>query len=125
MALLRLSDKHLNKDETAGILRRDDPLVEEVINWIVRRAEMVTERRDVADLVKTMLDARLDEWLRQTRLPSSQLTYTSKRGAQIKLLSASQEREGDWQIFTSLNSMRDVETPIRLILDDYRMDDER
>jgi hypothetical protein len=72
-----------------------------------------------------MLNARLDEWLRQTRLPSSQLTYTSKRGAQIKLLSTPQEREGDWQVFTSLNSMRDVEAPIRLILDDYRMDDER
>lgn len=125
VALIRLYDDHLNKDEKAGILRRDDKMVEDVIEWIVRRAGLVSQRQEVADLVRTMLNARLDEWLRQTRLPSSQLTYTSKRGAQIKLLSTPQEREGDWQVFTSLNSMRDVEAPIRLILDDYRMDDER
>ncbi len=125
VSLVRLYDDHLNKDERAGVLRRDDEMVEEIIEWIVRRAGLVTQRQEVADLVRTMLYARLDEWLRQTRLPSSQLTYTSKRGAQIKLLSTPQEREGDWQVFTSLNSMRDVESPIRLILDDYRMDDER
>ncbi len=125
VALIRLYDDHLNKDEKAGRLRRDDKMVEDVIEWIVRRAGLVSQRQEVADLVRTMLNARLDEWLRQTRLPSSQLTYTSKRGAQIKLLSTPQEREGDWQVFTCLNSMRDVEAPIRLILDDYRMDDER
>jgi hypothetical protein len=125
VSLMRLHDGHLNQDEQAGTMKRDDPLVNDVINWIVQRASNVTQRREVADLVKTMLDSRLDEWLRKTRLPASQLTYSSKRGAQIKLLSSPQENEGDWQPFTSLNSMRDVESPIRLILDDYRMDDER
>jgi len=75
--------------------------------------------------VSKMLNARLDEWLRQTRLPSSQLTYSTKRGALIPLLTRPEDRDGDWKIFTTLNSMRDVEAPIRLILDDYRMDDER
>ena len=125
VALIRLYDDHLNEDEKAGNLSRDDKMVEDVIEWIVRRAGLVSQRQEVADLVRTMLNARLDEWLRQTRLPSSKLTYTSKRGAQIKLLSTPQEREGDWQMFTCLNSMRDVEAPIRLILDDYRMDDGR
>ncbi|MBN8595643.1 MAG: DISARM system helicase DrmA [Anaerolineae bacterium] len=125
VALVRLFDDRLNKDDSAGRVQRDDERIAQAMEWIIRRAGMVTERQDVADLVRTMLERRLDEWLRKTRLPSSQLTYTSKRGAQIKLLSSPEESDSLWQPFTSLNSMRDVETPIRLILDDYRMDDEQ
>jgi hypothetical protein len=125
IALVRLYDDHLNKDDQASAVRREDEIIQQIIEWIVRRAGAVSGRQEVADLVRTMLNERLDEWLRQARLPASQLTYASKRDAQIKLLSAPQEREGAWQMFTCLNSMRDVEAPIRLILDDYRMDDER
>ncbi|MGV2433603.1 MAG UNVERIFIED_CONTAM: hypothetical protein LVT10_00810 [Anaerolineae bacterium] len=80
------------------------------LNQIIRRARLVTQREDMGDEVRQMLNARLDEWLRRTRSPSSQLTYSNKRGAQIKLLNDPQERLADWQIFTCLNSMRDVES---------------
>lgn len=125
VSLLRLADEGLNQDERAGSLTRDNPVVEAAIDILTRRAGLITERQEVADEVSRMLNARLDEWLRQTRIPSSQLTYSTKRGALIPLLTRPEDRDGDWKIFTTLNSMRDVEAPIRLILDDYRMDDER
>jgi len=125
VSLLRLADKGLNQDEGAGSLTRDNPLVKSAMDILILRAAQITQRQDVADEVSAMLNARLDEWLRQTRLPSSKLTYSTKRGALIPLLTRPEDRDGDWKIFTTLNSMRDVEAPIRLILDDYRMDDER
>jgi hypothetical protein len=125
VSLIRLHTEQFNPEEAAGKLQRNSPIVQDTLNWIIRRAKLVTQRDDMGDEVLRMLNARLDEWLRQTRLPASQLTYSSKRGAQVKLLNDPQERMADWQIFTCLNSMRDVEAPVRLILDDYRMDDER
>jgi hypothetical protein len=123
VSLVRLWSDKFNLDDAAGTLKRDHPIVQEAISMLVHRAGMVTGRNDVAMDVQKLLDTRLDEWLRQTRLPASQLTYTTKRGANIKLLKTPQERDGDWQPFTCLNSMRDVEAPLRLILDDYGMDD--
>jgi len=125
VSLLRLHNITLNPDESAGKFRRENVMLDEVVEWIVNRAGMVTGRQDVADDVRVRLESLIDEWLRQARLPGSQLTYTTKRGATIKLLTTPQEKDGDWRPFTALNSMRDVEAPVRLILDDYRMDDER
>ena len=125
VSLIRLHTDQFNPEEAAGRLERNSPIVQDALNQIIRRARLVTQREDMGDEVRQMLNARLDEWLRRTRSPSSQLTYSNKRDAQIKLLNDPQERLADWQIFTCLNSMRDVEAPVRLILDDYRMDDER
>lgn len=125
VSLLRLHNSALNPDESAGKFRRDNNMLPEVVEWIVNRAGMVTGRQDAADDVRARLESLIDEWLRQARLPGSQLTYSTKRGATIKLLTTPDEKDGDWKPFTALNSMRDVETPVRLILDDYRMDDER
>jgi len=125
VSLLRLHNTTLNPNASAGEFRRENQVLTEVVEWIVNRASMVTARRYVAADVRGRLESLIDEWLRQARLPGSQLTYTTKRGTTIKLLTAPQEKDGDWKPFTALNSMRDVETPVRLILDDYRMDDER
>jgi DNA-binding Lrp family transcriptional regulator len=123
VSLMRLSEYRLNADEDAGKLKGDDPLLNAVFERILQRASRVTGRQDTVNQVAERLNACKDDWLRQTRLPAAQLTYNSKRGAQIKLLSAPQEHTGDRQPFTCLNSMRDVELPIRLILDDFRMDE--
>ena len=120
---MRLAEHRLNADDSAGKLRDGDALLNTVFERILQRAGRATGRQDTVDHVNALLMACKDEWLRQTRIPAAQLTYASKRGAQIKLLSAPQEHAGDRQIFTALNSMRDVELPVRLILDDFRMDD--
>lgn len=123
VSLMRLAEHRLNADDSAGKLRDGDALLDVVFERILHRAGRATGRQDTVDHVRALLLACKDEWLRQTRLPAAQLTYASKRGAQIKLLSAPQEHAGDRQIFTILNSMRDVELPVRLILNDHRMDE--
>lgn len=123
ISMMRLEEFRLNSDESAGKLRSNDALLEKTITQILKRAGRATGRQDTVDHVRSLLTACKDEWLSKTRIEATQLTYTSKRGAQIKLLSAPQEQGGERQIFTALNSMRDVEQPVRLILDDFRMDE--
>jgi hypothetical protein len=125
VSFLRLYDVKMNPDEAAGSFRRDNDHLNGIVDWIVNRAEMVTGRHEVGEEVRHMLDARIDEWLRQTHLPGSQLTYSTKRGTSIKLLTDPNEPGSAQSLFLTLNSMRDVEAPVRLILDDYRMDDEK
>jgi hypothetical protein len=123
VSLMRLISERLNADDQAGKLQGEDALLDEVFERILARADHVTGRQETVEQVAKLLKNARDEWLRQTRLPASVLTYTSQKGAQINLLSAPQEQAGDRKPFTALNSMRDVELPVRLILNDYRMDD--
>ena len=124
VSLIRLYSQQFNADNRAGELKRDDPVIQTTIEHIVQRAKAITGRVDLEAEVRRMLEVCADEWLRQARAPGSLLTYTTYRGTNIKLLTSPQDRSNGWQMFTCLNSMRDVEAPIRLILDDYRMDDE-
>ena len=125
VSFIRLYGNQFNADKSAKKIQGDNPTVKKAMSEIIRRGKLVTEREVIGDEVERMLKARLDEWLRQSRSSSSDLTYHTKRGTQINLLNDPQDHSENWGIFTCLNSMRDVEAPIRLILDDYRMDDER
>ncbi|MBK8027670.1 MAG: hypothetical protein IPK19_41395 [Chloroflexi bacterium] len=108
VSLLRLENDTFNHEDRAETLRREDPLVGKAVEILTRRAGLITERQEVADDVHNMLNARLDEWIYRSRLPSH-LTYSTKRGDRIPLLTRPEDRDGDWRIFTTLNSMRDVE----------------
>lgn len=125
VSLLRLQEQSLNKDESARNFRRDHPLVEPVIEAITGRAVRITGRQALGDEARRMLHIRLRDWERQIRIPGRLLTYKFPRGGVgLALLSAPEDQEGDWQLFTCLNSMREVEPSVRLILNDYRMDAE-
>ena len=65
---------------------------------------------------------RLDNWeaAKATGI-GAHLGYQTRRdGTTIGLLKAPED--GDWQTFTCLNSLRDVEPAVNLILDDYGME---
>jgi hypothetical protein len=76
-------------------------------------------------MVIDMLKSRLDHWVKATRLPSSKLTYQKSRKSDISISLLKHTDESNWTTYTILNSLRDVEPGIRLILDDYRMDSEQ
>jgi hypothetical protein len=67
---------------------------------------------------------RLDEWLTRTQTSGgARLAYTQTRdGRTLGLLK--QPTEEDWDWFTCLNSLRDVEPGVNLILQDQGMDSE-
>lgn len=125
VALIRLMAEKYNANEKPNDLAYDDEIAQLAIRQIIDRASAVVQSSQVEQTVMEMLKTRLDHWVKATRLPSSKLTYQKSRKSDISLALLKHTDESDWTTYTVLNSLRDVEPGIRLILDDYRMDSEQ
>ena len=86
---------------------------------------MVQGDTKVGDLVCQLLDKRIDLWEKEAQIEQrgAVLGYqSSSDGRTVALLH--KPEEVDWNTFTCLNSLRDVEPMVRLILRDHSMDQE-
>ena len=111
-----------NENKLAGAIDDNHQFVKDALETIKKRAGLVTCKSEVEDLVRDTLRDRLDEWLALAQKPSAgrRLGYRTKRdGVTVGLL----ERAGAarWGPFTCLNSLRDVEPSVGLILDDREL----
>ena len=125
VALVRLSDDEYNENSRAETLDRNHDLVKGAVEAIVRRAEEVNGDREVGAEVRRMLERRLDEWRARADglAGGARLGYKKKNdGVTRELLSV--PSLGEWDNFTCLNSLRDVEPTVGLILSDHGLDDE-
>jgi hypothetical protein len=120
-SLVRLQSLRYNDNAAAGRFDRHDPLVQAAVEQIAWRAGQLGGN-DAEALVRAALASRLDKWQAQASAGSgARLGYQTQRdGATLGLLQAPEE--GPWQTFTCLNSLRDVEPTVNLILDDYGME---
>jgi hypothetical protein len=120
VSLIRLASERYNVNGSAQQLARDDPLVVGAVAEIIRRAREVTSSDATGDAVRAELEHRLDEWLataeRRTKTGSLLGYETSPDGRTVGLLT--NPSAGDWPLFTCLNSLRDVEPTVGLVLDD-------
>lgn len=92
---------------------------------IARRAHLVGSGAAVEQLVRAELEKRLDEWLAEAQRQTGgrRLGYRDARdGITVGLLRRPGLRA--WDDFTCLNSLRDVEPEVALVLDDRGLDDE-
>jgi hypothetical protein len=90
--------------------------MQEAFGWIGLRAQNATDDTTVRGLIQQMLDQRRDYWLSRIRNATDyRLGYQDESNAVVRLL----EKPGkeDWELFTCLNSLRDVEGAVDLILD--------
>jgi hypothetical protein len=118
VALVRLAGQEFNGNDKAGRIQRNHPYIQAAINAITKRAELIAGN-PTRDLVKQTLEAKLDTWLNiaQNREGGSILKYdTTRDGLSIPLLQSA--GQGTWQDFTCLNSLRNVEPTVSLILQD-------
>lgn len=116
VGLMRLWDEHLNANLKAGEVLDADPMWQQVFDQLSRRAENATHDATVATRIKEMLDRRRDEWLKRVHNQTDhKLAYRAEGGATVGLLD--QPGENDWEMFTCLNSLRDVEGTVDLVLD--------
>ncbi len=125
VALVRLAGLDLNPNDKADAVTRQHPLVDLAIERIVARARLVSGSQTVGDEVKRQLERRLDTWLREAARSAggSELGYREQRDGKTRGLLKS-PGGGDWDDFTCLWSLRDVEPTVSLVLDDGRLDDE-
>ena len=124
VSLVRLGGSELNANPKAGGISRNHPYIQAAIEVILARAWAVGDAK-TRDRVKQELEAKLDYWLEQAQnsVGGTVLGYqTKKDGITIGLLE--QPGPGGWQPFTCLNSLRNVEPSIGLILDERVPDDD-
>lgn len=125
VSLVRLADDEYNANSRAEALDRNHELVKSAVEAIVRRAEEVDGTKEAGDEVRAMLVRRLDEW--RARADSvaggSRLGYKDKKDGVTRGLLRTPDL-GEWDNFTCLNSLRDVEPTVGLILADHGLDDE-
>jgi hypothetical protein len=116
VGLMRLWDDHLNGNLKAGEVTDTDLLWVMVSDVLSKRGINATDKPAVAARIKDMLARRRDEWLRRMRNQKDhKLGYKPEGGATVGLLENASEK--DWEMFTCLNSLRDVEGTADLVLD--------
>jgi hypothetical protein len=116
VSLMRLHEERLNANRKAGELQDSDPAIPNVVDRIIARAEEAMEDVAVGDLVRQMLMQRRDHWLDRVRNQSDhRLGYREEGEGVVALLQ--QPGVADWELFTCLNSLRDVEGTVNLVLD--------
>ena len=116
VALMRLRDQRLNANTKAGELSGTDPMLPQVFEQIVARAAQALGDPSTGALVRKMLMERRDRWLARVRNQvDHRLGYREDTGGIVGLLQ--QPGPLDWDLFTCLNSLRDVEGTVDLVLD--------
>ncbi|MEN9938141.1 MAG: hypothetical protein RLZZ387_4720, partial [Chloroflexota bacterium] len=121
VALARLGVPDYNPNNGAGKLAATHQAVQHAVSSVVSRAGYITDSQR-AKLVEDALAARLDHWsARISQTVGAKLGYKGQNdGTTVGLLQA--PGGDDWSLFACLNSLRDVEPTINLILDDGGMD---
>lgn len=123
-ALVRLKGEEFNANDKADKVERNHAFVREAIEAIVHRASLVSDAQ-TAQNIRNELEAKLDHWLAKAQtVGGAQLKYQvkSKDGTTVNLLVPA--GRGSWDFSTCLNSLRNVEPTINLILTDQAPDDD-
>ena len=119
----RLLGGEFNENSRAGSIIATHPYLLAALEELPRRAVAVTGSESVGELVRQTLEELREYWLHKTRENSgTRLGYKTRRDGQtIGLLR--QPGQGEWVPFTCLNSLRDVEPAVHLILDERGIGD--
>jgi hypothetical protein len=116
VSLIRLLDERLNANYRAGELTPDDELLIRAAEAIIRRVQGIGETRESVQKVREMLDERKEFWLgliEATKM--GQVVYQRQRdGVSTELLKPA--GVSSWELFTCLNSLRNVEPAVNLII---------
>jgi hypothetical protein len=130
VSLVRLRGVEFNPNEAAARITTGNPYVQDAIETIAKRAELIGDGNKTGDFCRAELLSKADLWQAEAQNTTGgrTLTYTEpygsdgpKKGTSVKLLhSPGMER---WEEFTCLNSLREVEPPVKFIISDGGLDE--
>ncbi|MCW3053849.1 MAG: helicase domain protein, partial [Chthonomonadales bacterium] len=124
VACTRLSGRPFNGNADAAKVDVFHALVAAAKGNISQRATEVEGSNAAGARVKAGLAARVDTWAARAQHMTGGATLGYKTRNDGKTFGLLQSPGSDpWQDFTCLNSLRDVEPMVNLILDNYGMDD--
>ena len=115
---VRLSSTQFSKNEAASDVDSLDaaPYFDLAIEEITGRAAEITSEAEAVARVRKDLEKLHDYWLYKARSMSGLGYKTRNDGRTLGLLK--DPEQGNWEPFTCLNSLRDVEPMVQLILDE-------
>ncbi|MEU4540961.1 DISARM system helicase DrmA [Streptosporangium sp. NPDC023825] len=118
VSLVRNLEPTYNGNLSAGRFDRAGELADHVVRFVKRRAREVTADNGVGVEVERHLDARLDQWHDERRIPGRRLAYNDRAAGTPKDASGLLRRpeDGRWRPMTCPTSLRDVEPGVRLLL---------
>lgn len=121
VALTRLGESTYNANHGAGNVAASHAVVQQALAQIVTRASYIADPTRAVE-VEAAVKARIDQWsARIAATVGARLGYKKQEdGSTVGLLANADG--GDWQLFACLNSLRDVEPTVNLVLDDGGMD---
>ena len=127
VSLIRLRGVEFNQNDAAGKMQITDPYVLDAVETIAKRAELVGDGTPVGDYVRAVLKEKLDLWRNEAQNTAGGRTLTygevwgKGKGTAVRLL----QRPGlqKWEPFTCLNSLREVEPTVKLIIEDFGLDE--
>ncbi len=119
-SIVRLASSDWNKNINAGLLTATSPAFDAAIDAIIYRATETTTDGDLPGRLRDELESLKEHWVREA-VKNKSLGYKVQRnGLTLGLLKEPQR--GQWEPFTCLNSLRDVEPTVHLILDENGLD---
>lgn len=117
VSLIRLPGQDFNGNARASDVAREHQFVKRAIKAIALRAAAVALDNDFGEFVQQELEQRLDAWLARAGASNGHLGYSARRdGVTVPLLE--RPSDTDWDTFTCLNSLRDVEPMAGLVMVD-------
>jgi hypothetical protein len=128
VSMVRLRGMEFNPNETAARITTSNPFVQDAIETIAKRAELIGDGTTTGDFCRAELLKKADFWQAEAQNTAGGRTLTyrepfgegSKKGTTVSLLnSPGLER---WEEFTCLNSLREVEPPVKFIISDGGLD---
>ncbi len=115
------ADGQWNANEAARTVDVDDPEVDRVVRLIARRAAGVTGQPDRVTALEDAMKQRLQAWSVRQNLVAAKLGYKQRADGQtVGLLK--DPGAGAWELWTAPNSLREVESPINLLLEEREGD---
>ncbi len=122
VSYVRLLGEKFNGNKDAGSLQAGHEFILRALEEIGRRAASVTSDEDLESVVRDELNTKIARWLGYAATVSKgggRLGYeTENDGQTIGLLSRPGKERDE---FTCLTSLRDVESPVTLILNNYEL----
>ncbi|WP_417384170.1 DISARM system helicase DrmA [Gimesia sp.] len=128
VSMVRLRGTEFNPNESAARITTSNPYIQDAIDTIAKRAELIGDGTVTGDFCRAELLKKADLWQAEAQNTTGGRTLTyrepfgegSKKGTTVNLLhSPGLER---WEEFTCLNSLREVEPPVKFILSDGGLD---
>lgn len=120
---VRLSGPELSANDAAGEVNAETTFFAQALSEIPRRSGKVTYGDEQTEQrVRTDLEKLRNYWLHKASNTPG-LGYKTRNDGRTLGLLKDPER-GNWEPFTCLNSLREVEPSVQLILDEHNLGDE-